>query len=205
MKEIQSVISKKCPESGTFGKNFGFLDCFESRDWIKHDQPSVNCPDAAANGSMKLSRKSDYALRALFSLVAHRGQGPISIRVLAEENDIPRRFLEQIMLDLKSRGWVESIAGRDGGFVLAKKPEEITMGEIVRHFDGILAPISCVSTSHYEACSQEGVCRFRRVMLDIRNYIARLMDNATLSTVFASAVVRREEVFSPELNYGDGI
>ncbi len=109
------------------------------------------------------------------------------------------------MLDLKSRGWVESIAGRDGGFVLAKKPEEITMGEIVRHFDGILAPISCVSTSHYEPCSQEGVCRFRRVMLDIRNYIARLMDGATLSTVFTAAIVRREEVFSPELTYGDGI
>jgi Rrf2 family protein len=154
---------------------------------------------------MKLSRKSDYALRALFSLVAYRGQGPISIRTLAEQNDIPRRFLEQIMLDLKSRGWVESIAGRDGGFVLAKRPEEITMGEIVRHFDGILAPISCVSTSDYEPCSQEGVCRFRRVMLDIRNYISRLMDNATLSTVFAGAIVSREEVFSAELNYGDGI
>ena len=152
---------------------------------------------------MKLSRKSDYALRALFSLVAYRGQGPISIRVLAEENDIPRRFLEQIMLDLKSRGWVESIAGRDGGFVLAKKPEEITMGEIVRHFDGILAPISCVSTSHYEACSQEGVCRFRRVMLDIRNYIARLMDAATLESVFAGPVVRRDEVFSPGMIYGE--
>ena len=154
---------------------------------------------------MKLSRKSDYALRALFCLVAHRGEGPISIRIIAEQNDIPRRFLEQIMLDLKSRGWVESIAGRDGGFVLAKKPEEITMGEIVRHFDGILAPIACVSTSHYEACSQEGSCRFRRVMLDIRNYIARLMDGATLSTVFAAAIVRRDEVFSPEFNYGDGI
>ncbi len=154
---------------------------------------------------MKLSRKSDYALRALFSLVAYRGQGPISIRTLSEQNDIPRRFLEQIMLELKSRGWVESIAGRDGGFVLAKKPEDITMGEIVRHFDGILAPIACVSTSHYEPCSQESVCRFRRVMLDIRNYVARLMDGATLSAVFASAIVRRDEVFSAEMSYGDGI
>jgi Rrf2 family protein len=154
---------------------------------------------------MKLSRKSDYALRALFSLVAYRGQGPISIRTLAEQNDIPRRFLEQIMLDLKSRGWVESIAGRDGGFVLAKKPEDITMGEVVRHFDGILAPISCVSTTDYQPCSQESVCRFRRVMLDIRNYIARLMDSATLSAVFQGAIVRQEEVFAPELNYGDGI
>ena len=154
---------------------------------------------------MKLSKKSDYALRALFTLVASRGSGPISIREIAEKNDIPRRFLEQIMLDLKSRGWVNSIAGRDGGFELAKDPAEITMGEIVRHFDGILAPISCVSTSHYEPCTQEGACKFRRVMLDIRNYISRLMDGATLEKVFGSTIVRREEVFSAEMSYGDGI
>jgi DNA-binding IscR family transcriptional regulator len=79
------------------------------------------------------------------------------------------------------------------------------MGQIIRYFDGILAPISCVSTSHYEHCSQEGTCRFRRVMLDIRNYIARVMDTATLSTVFAGPVVRREEVFSPGMIYGEGI
>jgi hypothetical protein len=63
---------------------------------------------------MKLSRKSDYALRALFTLVEHYGEGPKSIREIAERNDIPRRFLEQIMLDMKAQKWVESIAGRDG-------------------------------------------------------------------------------------------
>lgn len=181
------------------------MTCAEFSGTINYHQSGDIYPIAGRPESMRLSRKSDYALRALFSLVAYKGQGPISIRTLAEQNDIPRRFLEQIMLDLKARGWVESIAGRDGGFVLAKRPEEITMGEIVRHFDGILAPISCVSTTDYEPCSQESVCRFRRVMLDIRNYIARLMDSATLSSVFAGAIVRREEVFSPELNYGDGI
>lgn len=154
---------------------------------------------------MKLSKKTDYALRALFTLVEYRGRGPLSIREIAERNDIPRRFLEQIMLDLKSRGWVLSIAGRDGGFELAKDPAEITMGQVVRHFDGVLAPITCVSTSHYEPCSQECSCRFRRVMLDIRNYVARMMDSATLARVFAGSVVRREEVFSAEMTYGDGI
>ncbi|HCP11357.1 MAG TPA: Rrf2 family transcriptional regulator [Planctomycetaceae bacterium] len=154
---------------------------------------------------MKLSRKSDYALRALFTLVESRGQGPLSIREIAERNDIPRRFLEQIMLDLKARGWVLSIPGRDGGFELAKDPGDITLGQVVRHFDGVLAPIPCVSTSHYEPCTQEGSCRFRRVMLDIRNYVARMMDTATLARVFSGSVVRREEVFSPEMTYGDGI
>lgn len=154
---------------------------------------------------MKLSKKSDYALRALFTLVEHRGRGPVSIREIAEKNDIPRRFLEQIMLDLKARGWVLSIPGRIGGFELAKDPSEITMGQVVRHFDGVLAPIPCVSTSHYEPCSREGACRFRRVMLDIRNYVSRMMDSATLAKVFAGSIVRREEVFSPEMTYGDGI
>ncbi|MFM7036769.1 MAG: RrF2 family transcriptional regulator [Planctomycetaceae bacterium] len=154
---------------------------------------------------MKLSKKSDYALRALFTLVELRGRGPVSIREIAEKNDIPRRFLEQIMLDLKARGWVLSIPGRIGGFELAKDPSEITMGQVVRHFDGVLAPIPCVSTSHYEPCSQEGACRFRRVMLDIRNYVSRMMDSATLAKVFSGNIVRREEVFSPEMTFGDGI
>ena len=158
-------------------------------------------------GSMKLSRKSDYALRALMALVERYGHGsaPLSVREIAYRYDVPRKFLEHIMLEMKSQGWVESIPGRDGGFRLAKSPETITMGEVVRHFDGILAPISCVSTSHYEPCSQEGVCRFRRVLLDVRNYIARLMDKSTLATVFAGPVVSRDEVFSPGMIYGDGI
>jgi Rrf2 family protein len=139
------------------------------------------------------------------SLVEHFGKGPISVRELAERNDISRKFLENIMLEMKAQGWVVSIPGRDGGYALARSPEDITMGQVVRHFDGILAPIACVSTSHYEPCSQEGVCRFRRVLLDIRNYIARLMDTATLSSVFSGPVVRREEVFSPGMIYGEGI
>jgi Rrf2 family protein len=154
---------------------------------------------------MKLSRKSDYALRALFGLIASGGKAPVSIRELAERYDVPKRFLEQIMLELKSKGWVRSIAGRDGGFVLAKKPDEITMGEVVRHFDGVLAPIGCVSTTHYEQCSQEPVCRFRRVLLDVRNYTARRMDAATLAAVYAGPVVTREEVFSSEFVGGEGI
>ncbi|MBS0263037.1 MAG: Rrf2 family transcriptional regulator [Planctomycetes bacterium] len=154
---------------------------------------------------MKLSRKSDYALRALMSLVANYGKGPVSVRELAEQNDISRKFLENIMLEMKAQGWVQSISGRDGGFALARSPEQITMGQVVRHFDGILAPITCVSTTHYEPCSQEGHCRFRRVLLDIRNYIAKVMDAATLESVFAGPVVRREEVFSPGMIYGEGI
>lgn len=154
---------------------------------------------------MKLSRKSDYALRALMTLVERRGQGPISIRELAEKNDVPRRFLEHIMLDLKGAGWVHSVAGRDGGFELAVPPENLTMAQVVRLFDEMLAPLHCVSTTHYEHCSQEAHCRFRRVLLDIRNYSHRRMSEANLARVFAGAPVTREEVFSPVFAAGEGI
>ena len=132
---------------------------------------------------MWVSKKTDYALRALFTLVDNYGGIPIPIRELARRNDVPKRFLEQIMLDLKTQGWVSSVAGIRGGYILAKSPMKITMGEVVRHFDGILAPIECVSVAGYKRCSQEPVCRFRRVFLDVRNYVAGVMDRSTLADV----------------------
>src|SRR5512137_64369 len=125
---------------------------------------------------MRVSKKTDYALRALFTLVDHFGSGPIPIRELARRNDVPKKFLEQIMLALKERGWVSSQTGLRGGYHLAKVPDKITMGEVVRHFDGILAPIECVSVAGYKRCSQEPLCRFRRIFLNARNYVTDLMD-----------------------------
>ncbi len=154
---------------------------------------------------MKLSMKTDYALRALFTLVEHYGHEPIPIRELARRNAIPKRFLEQILLDMKNQGWVESMAGKLGGYKLSRSPEKITMGEVVRHFDGILAPISCVSVSHYARCSQEPVCRFRRVLLEIRNYTNHMMDRATLAGVHAGRPVTDSEVFTMDLRDGGGI
>jgi Rrf2 family protein len=154
---------------------------------------------------MRISKRTDYALRALFTLVEHHGSGPIPIRELARRNDVPKRFLEHIMLDLKAQGWVKSLAGIRGGYVLAKAPTQITMGEIVRYFNGIIAPIECVSVSGYKKCTQEPVCRFRRVFLDARNYVTQLMDQATLAEVAKGAPVTGKEVFAPNLIGGDGI
>jgi len=153
---------------------------------------------------MRVSKKTDYALRALFTLVEHFGGAPIPIRELARRNDVPKRFLEQIMLQLKAQGWVDSVAGVRGGYVLAKSPGKITMGEVVRHFDGILAPIDCVSVSGYKRCSQEPVCRFRRVFLDARNYVTQLMDRATLAQISKAAPVSKQEIFSGFIG-GEGI
>jgi Rrf2 family protein len=153
---------------------------------------------------MRVSRKTDYALRALFTLVDNYGGAPISIRELAARNDIPKRFLEQIMLDLKAQGWADSLAGVRGGYVLGRSPDKITMGEVVRFFDGILAPIDCVSVTGYKPCSQEPVCRFRRVFFDSRNYVAALMDKSTLAQVAKGAPLSRAEVVTGYTG-GDGI
>jgi Rrf2 family protein len=153
---------------------------------------------------MWVSKKTDYALRVLFTLVDHFGGTPIPIRELARRNDVPKRFLEQILLDCKAQGWVDSLAGIRGGYVLAKNPAKITMGEVVRHFDGILAPIDCVSVAGYKRCSQEPVCRFRRVFLDVRNYVAGVMDRSTLADVAKVLPVSKLEI-SDTFVGGEGI
>lgn len=151
---------------------------------------------------MQLSMRTDYALRALFTLVEHHGGAPIPIGELARRNDVPKRFLEHIMLDLKERGWVASHSGKRGGYLLKKSPERITMGEVVRHFDGYLAPIACVSVTDYKRCSQESVCRFRRILLGARNMVAELMDRTTLADVMRGAPVAESEVLGL---HGEGI
>ena len=154
---------------------------------------------------MKLSMKTDYALRAIFTLVEHHGQAPISIRELAVRNEIPKRFLEQILLQMKEKGWVNSLPGKVGGYRLARDPDQITMGEIVRHFEEVLAPIHCVSVAADKCCSQEPSCRFRRLRLNIRNVVASMMDGTTLEAVYKGIPVTNQEVFSERLMEGAGI
>jgi Rrf2 family protein len=100
---------------------------------------------------------------------------------------------------------VESSPGRKGGYQLARDPHDISMGQIVRYFDGILAPIGCVSVSHHQPCSQSATCRFRRLLLEIRNLTASYMDQSSLAQVFASQPVSAREVFSLEFASGAGI
>ncbi|MBS0265701.1 MAG: Rrf2 family transcriptional regulator [Planctomycetes bacterium] len=154
---------------------------------------------------MRLSRKADYGLRALLTLTTHHGEGPIPARLIAKENDVPRAFLESILLEMKARGWVGSVPGRTGGYFLSVPPNQITMGQIVRFFDGVLAPIGCISTKQFEDCSQAGRCRFRRILLEIRNHVDQLMDAETLLDLTNRDHVHRDEVFQIEIPYGDGI
>jgi Rrf2 family protein len=154
---------------------------------------------------MKISKKADYALRVLFTLVESQECGPLSINQLATRNDVPKRFLEHIMLRLKEQGWVGSSPGRHGGYVLAQTPDRITMGQVIRHFDGLMAPIGCVSVTRNQPCSQSPYCRFRRVLLEVRNLTARYLDNLTLAQIAGYEPVGDREIFALELVAGDGI
>lgn len=154
---------------------------------------------------MKISKKTDYALRALFAIAEASKEGTISIRELSESVDIPRRFLENIMLEMNKAGWVKSIPGRYGGYALARDTNQITLGEVIRYFEGMIAMISCVSVSSYEPCSQEGKCYFRRVFLNIRNLTAQILDKTTIASCLSQEPITKDDIFKEEFIGGLGI
>jgi Rrf2 family protein len=136
---------------------------------------------------MKLSKRGEYAIRSLINLgiAAEVGRGFVRVSELADSEQLPAKFLEQIMQDLKEAGFVESARGKFGGYRLAKPAGKITIGAVVRLLDGPLAPIGCVSQTAYEKCTcpDEAHCGLRMLMLDVRNAIAGILDRYTLADV----------------------
>jgi Rrf2 family protein len=161
---------------------------------------------------MKLSKKGEYALRSLINLgiAAEVGRLLVQVSELAESEQLPIKFLEQIMQALKEAGLVVSVRGKFGGYRLAKPARKITIGQVVRLIDGPLAPIGCVSQSAYEKCTcpDEAHCGLRMLMLDVRNAIAGILDRYTLADVVEVTLrkLRRDNVplpFSPEADRAD--
>jgi len=137
---------------------------------------------------MRLSKRGEYGLRAMIILADVRKNSPtgmIQIREISAREEIPAKFLEQILLALKNAGLVHSKMGINGGYYLARGTNEITLGQIVRTLDGPLAPIKCVSQMAYEPCGcpDEETCGLRMVMGDVRNAIAKILDHTTLAGV----------------------
>jgi Rrf2 family protein len=135
---------------------------------------------------MKLSKRGEYGLRAMINLANTDGDSAaVQIKDIAAHEQIPVKYLEQILLALKNAGLLQSRMGTGGGYYLAKPSEEITLGQIVRVLDGPLAPIRCVSKMAYEPCTcpDEETCGLRIVMLDVRNAIADILDHTTLADV----------------------
>src|SRR5215472_2901075 len=132
---------------------------------------------------MKLSLRGEYALRALLVLGLNYGQGVVRIQSISQQQNIPKRFLEQILNDLKSAGVVASRRGVAGGYRLARPPAEITIAAVVRHIEGALAPVSCVSERFYQKCScpDESRCAIRSVMKEIREAIVKIAEHVTVA------------------------
>jgi Rrf2 family protein len=139
---------------------------------------------------MKLSKRSEYGLKALIELAASYGQGVVQVAQIAQKHHISAKFLELILLDLRHAGVVHSRQGVHGGYYLAAPPEQITIGQVVRILDGTIAPIRCVSKMSYERCTcpDEARCELRLIMLKVRNAIADILDNISLADVVQNAL-----------------
>jgi len=140
-----------------------------------------------------LSQKGRYALHALIVLADHDGEEPMMIADIAEEAGVPRKFLEQILLELRKRGILRSQRGRSGGYQLAKPPADISFADIIRVTDGPLALAPCVSVTAYhrcEDCEDEMTCAIRRVLLAARDATADVLESQTL----AGAMTRRSRL-----------
>lgn len=139
------------------------------------------------NLRMKLSKRGEYALRALIDLgvAAELGRPVVQVSELAEKEKLPSKFLEQIFIQLKAGGFVTTTRGKLGGYSLARSAGEIKFGQVVRLVEGPLAPIPCVSVTAYERCTcpDEAHCGLRMLMLDVRNAIASVLDRYTLAQI----------------------
>ena len=133
---------------------------------------------------MRLSTKGEYASRALleFSL-RYDKKNLLKTRVkdIAVAQDIPERFLEQILLVLKSAGYVRSKKGPTGGYYLAMPPSKIRVADVIRTMDGPLAPIDCVSTTAHEVCPRESFCGLRWLWKKVRDQVAEILENTTFA------------------------
>lgn len=134
---------------------------------------------------MVLSSRGKYATRALLDLSLHYEEGPVSIQCIAERQNIPLKYLEQILLSLKHHGFVNSRKGPGGGYLLARPPRAITLGAVVRAIEGPLAPISCASVSGYAECGcpEPETCGLRAVWKEARDALAAIMDGTTFADI----------------------
>jgi Rrf2 family protein len=148
-----------------------------------------------------LSQKAKYALRALLVLAEEGDDRPLMISDIAERHNLPKKFLEQILLDLKHHGLVQSRRGRSGGYALLKPAAEISFGQVVRIIDGPLAPLPCLSKMAYrrcEDCPGEEACEIRRVFARTHQLTSDVLDSTTLADAVARTPVGARPAVSAE-------
>ena len=131
---------------------------------------------------MRVTYKGDYALKAVLDLALNYGKDVVTIHEIAKSIDAPIKFLEQVLLDLKKGGFVESRRGNIGGYLLSRAPGKITVGEVIRFIDGPIEPISCARQG-YANCGDMYKCVFRKVWQDVSKATSDIIDNVTFEAL----------------------
>lgn len=130
---------------------------------------------------MGISTKSTYGIRAMFELALHYGRSPISVACISERENISIPYLEQLLSKLRRKGLVKSVRGPKGGYILARKPNKITVGDIVRVLDGEITPVHCVSNKALNrACKMIDRCVTKTVWKKLKDAVDNLLDSVTL-------------------------
>jgi Rrf2 family protein len=146
-----------------------------------------------------LSKKSKYAIKALICLAKkYENKTLVKISEISEEEKIPRKFLEAILVELRNNGLLHSKMGANGGYTLAKHPEEIVLSHIIRISGGPIAMLPCVSLNFYESCEEcvnESTCGLRDVILEVREATIRILSKTSLSDILL-----REETLKKKFN-----
>ena len=148
-----------------------------------------------------LTSKGKYGLKAMVHLAGSTTGEPMLASEIAEANNIPKKFLDAILGELRTAGFVHSKKGRGGGFVLARSPENIMVGQIVRTLDGALAPIACASKVYYrrcDDCASEAACHVRLMMAEVRGAIAEVLDNRSLAAMRELAPAKKRAIAKTE-------
>lgn len=143
-----------------------------------------------------LSQKARYALKALFVLAARPTSEPVMIADIAAEAGVPRKFLEQILLDMKKRGIVHSHRGKHGGYALGRPAEKISFAEVIRVIDGPLALAPCASVTAYRRCDDcvdEATCTLHRVLVAVRDATADILENRTLTEALTASSPKKSK------------
>lgn len=141
---------------------------------------------------MRVTYKGDYAMKAVLELALNYGKNVVTIHEMAERIDAPIKFLEQILLDLKKGGFVESRRGNIGGYLLSRAPGKITVGGVIRFIDGPIEPIAC-ARQEYSGCGDLHKCAFKKIWQDVAKATSDIIDNVTFEKL-ANDVNSTEQV-----------
>ncbi len=145
---------------------------------------------------MMISMKTKYALKALAALAESRDRGALQIAELASSENIPKKFLEAILLTLRNHGVLSSKKGPGGGYSLAVAPSSLTIGKVVRAFEGDLAPVQCLGDSSPAKCAECAdmqTCGIRLVMAEVKSAVCSVLDRTSLADMIERSETERQK------------